>query len=245
MPHAAAPSSAASLLAVALAAGAGTAGATEASFDFTIAGIRVGDDDRSAPTQTGNSYAATAPDRHRGRDRHVRGLLLRRQRHGHGRPATAPWCRCASRATSKSPRGAATQPIDWKDGTPVTVSVEPPRIERARPGRPGAARSTRSRPAFACSCATRRREDICDTVVDVFDGSRRSRLALDPPSRRRRSADLRRPLRPGRGRGEQHRRPARVPVQLVFRRNGDGVGRNCSASRRRTNFGTAVIERRG
>ena len=83
----------------------------------------------------------------------------------------------ASRRTSKSPRADAHDRIDWEGGTPVSVSVEPPRerapdpAKQARDARPGLRR-------LRGCCATRRPEAVCDTTVDVFDGSRRSRLQL-------------------------------------------------------------------
>ena len=185
------------------------AAAEQASFDFSVAGIRVGALSM-ASEQSGVGLYRDEPDRHRRARRHVR-LLLRRPGAPDAWPATARWCRRDYAATSKSPR-ALRQTQDRLGGRRAGQRLgRAAARERARPGRSRAGRSTRSRPGSGCS-APPRPTTVCGATVDVFDGSRRSRLKPRRAGPRRRGAGLRRHLRPDRGRGAQHGRPARVPV---------------------------------
>ena len=228
------------LLAVALAAGAGKAGATEASFDFTIAGIRVGtlvldaDDD-------GNNYDATARIDTAG----VIGMFADFFFDGSatgtvsGDGTVVP---LRYTATSKSPRALRHSLIEWKNGTPVTVSVKPPRSSAPDPADQHGALDPVSAGFRLFRDAPP--EDICDTVVYIFDGSRRSRLAFDPPV-----ADGDRLTCAGRyarveGEPNSIADLREFPFSVVFRRNAEGVAQ-LQRIEAPTSFGTAVIKRRG
>ena len=131
---------------------------------------------------TGQRYTRREPHRHR---RAWSGCsptsASTASRGGRDRAATAPWSRRASRRTRSRPRADRDTDIDWEDGTPVSVSVEPPRESAPDP----AAQAGTLDPVSAGFAVLRDRagRELCDTTVEVFDGSRRSRLA----ARRRRS----------------------------------------------------------
>ncbi len=82
-------------------------------------------------------------------------------------------------ATSKSPRALRHSRIEWKNGTPVKVSVEPPRDSSPDPADQtgtldpvsAGVRLLRDAPA----------NEICDTTILVYDGSRLSRLKVAAP----------------------------------------------------------------
>jgi hypothetical protein len=82
-------------------------------------------------------------------------------------------------ATSKSPRALRKSRIEWKNGTPVEVSVEPPRDSAPDPADQGGTLD----PVSASLRLLRDAPvgEICNTTVMVYDGSRVSRLKLAAP----------------------------------------------------------------
>jgi hypothetical protein len=225
-------------LGLALAAGS-PAAAGETSFDFYVAGIRVGAL-TLATEQSGGRYSAAGRIDTAG----VAGLLnffFDGQAAGSlGRDGTVVPVRYA--ANSKSLRAARRTEIDWQNGVPVRVSVEPPRSTAPDPAAQGGTldpvsasfRLLRDAPADA----------ICDTTLDVFDGSRRSRLRLTPP--RQAEGGLVCDGTYARLQGEGHTLSSRreFPFRIVFRRNGEGTAQ-LQRIEAPTSFGNAVIERRG
>jgi hypothetical protein len=82
-------------------------------------------------------------------------------------------------ADSKSPRADRHTEIDWQEGTPTRVLVEPPRSTAPDPARQGGTLDPVSASYVVLRDAPP--SDICGTTIDVFDGSRRSRLQLAAP----------------------------------------------------------------
>ena len=210
---------------------------TEASFDFSIAGHPRRHAGPRGRADSGNSYGATAPHRHRGRRRHVRRLLLRRQRHGHGSSGDGKVVPLRYTATSKSPRALRHSRIEWKDGTPVKVSVEPPRSTRARSRRSRRGRSTRSRPASGCSATRRRRRSATPTSMSSTARGSRGWSSTPPVADGDRLTCAGRYARVE-GEAEQHRRPARVPVQRRLPPQCRRRWRQLQRIEAPTNFGT-------
>ena len=143
------------------------------------------------------------PDRDRRHRRHLRRLLLRRpvvgpdrrQRRHRGAEALHRHLQVAAAR-------CATAGSTGRTGTPVNVSVEPPREQRARSGRAG----RHARPGLGRLPAVSRRAAGGRSATPpstVFDGSRLSRLKLAPPVDGDERPHLRRHLHPGRGRGAQ------------------------------------------
>jgi hypothetical protein len=81
-------------------------------------------------------------------------------------------------AASNSPRAFRHTRIDWRDGTPTLVSVEPPRSTSPDPAEQTGTLDPVSAGFRLLSDAPE--ELICNTTVVVFDGSRRTRLTLAP-----------------------------------------------------------------
>jgi hypothetical protein len=147
-------------------------------------------------------------------------------------------------ADSSSPRAKRRTEIEWRDdGAPIRVSVEPPRRRPADPARVVGALD----PVSAGFALLRDSppDRICATSVEVFDGSRRSRLSLAEP----------RPAEGGgyacdglyaRLEGEAHSLSAasEYPFRLVFSPKGEGMVQ-LERIEARTRFGPAVVARRG
>jgi uncharacterized protein DUF3108 len=217
----------------------GTAEAGESHFDFYIAGIRVGALTLGAE-QVGDSYSATGRIDTAG----IAGLLdffFDGQAAGSlGRNGKVVPIRFA--ATSKSPRALRHTLIEWEDGTPVKVSVEPPRDSAPDPAQQAGTldpvsasfRLLRDAPADA----------ICDTTLDVFDGSRRSRLRLAPPVETADGLICDGAYARLEGEGHSLADLREFPFRIVFRRNGGGLAQ-LERIEAPTSFGSAVIERRG
>ena len=166
---------------------------------------------------TATAYTARSRIEAAGLDRHAADLLLRRPGVAADRRPTARVVPSRFQAPVASRRApTATSSIDWKNGTPVKVSVEPPRKFRAGSGASRAARSIRSRRAFAL-LRDRPADEVCDTTLDVFDGSRLSRLRLGSGERCGRHHDLRRALSRGsRARRIAFRSRREFPFALIF-----------------------------
>ncbi len=146
------------------------------------------------------------------------------------------------KADSSSPRARRRTEIEWKGDTPVRVSVKPPRKSAPDPARIVGALDPVS--AGFALLRDNAPEEICDTSVDVFDGSRRSRLSVGKP------------VATGAGfscagiyarlEGEAHSLSSQseYPFTLVFAPAGEGRVR-LERIETRTRFGPVVISRRG
>jgi len=227
-------------LGLALAVAALPVRAEQATFDFSIAGIRVGALSLVSE-QTGDSYSAASRIDTAGIvgifadfffDGTSSGTLTRE-----GRVVPVRFD-----ATSKSPRALRHSRIDWERGTPVRVSVEPPRSTAPDP----AAQTGTLDPVSAGFRLFRAAppESICATTVDVFDGSRLSRLKLASPVETTTGIVCNGTF--ARIEGEAHSMAERneFPFRLVFSRTGDGLAQ-LERIEAPTNFGRAVIARRG
>jgi hypothetical protein len=216
------------------------AASQQATFDFRIAGIRVGALTMAFEEDGGGYRAASRIDTvgivgifaDFFFDGSASGTLT-------GAGAVVPR---RFDATSKSPRALRHSRIDWEKGTPVRVSVEPPRSSAPDPAQqtgtldPVSAgfRLFRTAPADA----------VCGTTVDVFDGSRRSRLKLDDPARDGDALVCAGTF--ARIEGEAHSMAdlREFPFKLVFVPNGGGLYR-LERIEAPTNFGQAVLSRQG
>lgn len=143
---------------------------------------------------------------------------------------------------STSPRATRRTEIDWVNGAPVNVSVVPPRRSQVDPLRGSGALD----PVSAGFALLRENDPgkVCDTEVEVFDGSRRSRLALGKPV-----ADGQMVVCSGsysRLEGEAHTlsNQSEYPFRLTFSPNGAGKVR-LERIETKTRFGVAVVSRRG
>lgn len=228
------------LLALGLAVAAALpARAEDATFDFSISGIRVGALTMEGATDGGHYSARSRID-----TAGIVGVFTDFFFDGRATGSVSQSGRVTPArygATSKSPRAERTTAIDWKDGTPVSVSVEPPRSTAPDPAQQGGTldpvsagfRLLRTMPAG----------EVCDTTVRVFDGSRLSQLELAKPV-----ADGDTLTCAGafaRVEGEAHSMTSlrRFPFELVFRKvGGDAVLERIEAP---TNYGRAVLSRRG
>ena len=224
------------LLALALAAPA-QAGAAE-TFDFSISGIPIGKLSL-AIEQTGEEYAATTRIDTAGIVGIFADFYFDGQSSGHMSPEgkVVPELFVA---TSKSPRALRHSRIEWEDGTPVMVSVEPPRSSAPDP----AAQTGALDPVSASVQLLRDApaDQICATTIDIFDGSRKSRLKVAEPVEK--DGRLVCDGTFSRIEGEAHSMAERpeFPFSLVFVPNGDGMAR-LQQIEAPTNFGQAVIAR--
>jgi Protein of unknown function (DUF3108) len=226
-------------LALALALIAGSAArAGESSFDFYIAGIRVGALTLGT-AESGGGYSAAGRIDTAG-IAGLFGFFFDGEAAGNlGRDGTVVPVRYT--ATSKSPRALRHTVIDWQNGTPVRVSVEPPRSSAPDP----AQQSGTLDPVSASFLLLRDApvDTICDTTLDVFDGSRRSRLTLAPPVEADGGLACSGTYARLEGEGHTLARRREFPFRIVFRRAGDLA--QLQRIEAPTSFGNAVIERRG
>ena len=201
--------------------------AEEAVFDFYMTGIRIGEVTLETE-QTDGSYTAASRITTAG----LIGVLADFWYNGAAEGELRDDGTVVPRrfvAKSKSPRAIRDTDIAWEGGTPVSVSVEPPRGSAPEPS----AQAGTLDPVSAGFAVLRAREPdrLCDTSVEVFDGSRRSRLKLGAVERRDGALRLRRHLRAARGRGAQPVEPARVPLRAHLPRGRRPGSPGWSASR--------------
>ena len=153
------------------------AAAGESSYSFSLSGIRVGQMLLRFDLSGGHYEAATRID-----TAGVVGMFASFFFDGQASGSLDARGRVVPQlftSTSKSLRALRHSRIEWKDGTPVKVSVEPPRDSAPDPAGQGgtldpvsaSVRLLRDAPA----------DEICDTSIDVFDGSRVSRLKVAAP----------------------------------------------------------------
>lgn len=213
--------------------------AQQAAFDFSIAGIRVGSMGL-AFSQSGSAYDATARIDTAG----VVGVFVDFFYNGAASGTVASGGKVVPAiftATSKSPRALRQSRIEWKNGTPVSVSVQPPRETAPEPSEQGGTldpvsasfRLLRDAPAGS----------VCNVTVTVFDGSRLQRLEVGPAKRA--GSELVCDGGYARLKGEASSMTSRrsFPFQIVFRADASGMAR-LERITAPTNFGQAVMQRR-
>ena len=225
-------------VALALAAPAARAASEHAVFDLSVSGIRIGQVSLTTETTAGGYRAAsrieTAGLVGLVADYFFDGTATGRLR---GKAAVPE----LYEARSRSPRADRATTVTWKDGTPVSVSVMPPRASAPDPAQQAGTfdpitagfRLLGRQPAGA----------VCGTSLDVFDGSRRSRLVLGKPVASGR--EIRCYGTFARLEGEAHTLSSarEAPFRLVFARAGDDMA-EIQRIETTTRFGTAVLQRR-
>jgi len=214
--------------------------AEEATFDFYISGIRAGEMTLDIETGDGGYKAASRIEA-----AGLVGMLVSfyydgkatGRLNGDGKVVPQRFI-----ANSKSPRAERHTEIDWENGTPTRVSVEPPRKTAPDPAQQGGTLDPIS--AGVAILRDAAPDEICDASIDVFDGSRRSRLTLSKPVARDNAFICAGSY--SRIEGEAHTLSSQreYGFEVVFRRNGSGVAQ-LERIETRTNFGLAVVERRG
>lgn len=221
-----------------LAAGLALPAAAE-TFDFTIAGIKVGTLVMDG-TETGGTYKASSRIDSAG----VLGVFADFFFHGQATGTVkADGTVVPSRfsADSKSPRALRRTVIESRDGTPVEVSVEPPRQNQPDPSTQAGSldpvsagfRLFRPQPAAA----------VCGTTIKIFDGSRESRLKVAAPVAAGDAVTCDGTY--SRVSGEAHSMADKreFPFRLVFRKDAAGLAQ-LQRIEAPTNYGSAVIARR-
>ena len=230
----------AATLALALCAGAQARAASEnATFDFYVSGISVGKMSLDT-TQTPTSYTARSRIEAAG----LIGMLLTFYYDGQSSGqirADGTVVPGKFQARSKTPRTDRTSSIDWKNGAPARVSVNPPRKTSPDASKQGGTLDPIS--AGFAILRDRPRDELCDKTLMVYDGSRVSRLRLDP------EVDAGDTItcagNYARIEGEAHTlsNQREFPFELVFSKQPDGMGR-LERIETDTSFGRAVLERR-
>lgn len=211
-----------------------------AVFDFYIAGLRTGEVTLGAEQAEGE-YAAASRIRASGILGAVTGFYFDGRATGRiGEDGTLLPDRFV--ATSKSPRAERRTEIDWRDGTPSRVTVEPPRGTAPDPAEQTGALDPVSAGFALLRDAPPAR--LCDASVEVFDGSRLSRLELGPAVERDQRLTCAGVYARIEGEAHSLSDQTEYPFELVFRRNRAGLA-ELERIETRTRFGLAVIERRG
>lgn len=228
---------AAGLFAAIAASGANAAPAT---FDFTVAGLPIGTIATNS-SQEGSRYGAIANIDATG----LLGFFTSFYFHGRssgtvrGDGTVLP---ARFEAESKSARAVRRTTIDWKDGRPVSVSIEPPRSDNADPAEQGGTLD----PVSAAFRLLRDMPegDVCNVTVDMFDGSRRSRLSVGEP--RANGSTLTCDGTYARMKGESLGSLDRnqFPFTLTYAVGADGIAR-VQRIEAPTNFGKALVARKG
>ncbi len=145
-------------------------------------------------------------------------------------------------AESTSPRATRVTVVEWEGETPVKVSVEPPRKHQPDPSHViGAIDPVSAGYALLRDAAP---DEICNSSIDVFDGSRRSRLTVAGPQSNGEALVCNGLY--ARVEGEAHSISSQkeYPFRLVYGPSGDGAVR-LERIETQTRFGGAVLARRG
>lgn len=231
----------AAALGLALLASSGTAraGSELATFDFYVSGLHVGNMALNT-TQTPTAYTSKSRIEAAG----VVGLLLTFFYDGQasgqiaGDGTIVP---VRFEAHSRTPRTDRRSAIDWKDGAPINVSVVPPRKTSPDPAKQSGTLDPIS--AGFAILRDRPRDELCDQTYMVYDGSRLSRLRLDPAQDQGDSITCAGNY--ARIEGEAHTLSSQreFPFQLIFSKQANGDGR-LERIQTDTSFGRAVLERR-
>lgn len=145
-------------------------------------------------------------------------------------------------ARSSSPRADRRTEIEWEGEVPVHVSVVPPRASAPDPS--GVVGALDPVSAGLALLGESDPEAICDAEIEVFDGSRRSRLKVSEPAAG--DGGLTCAGVYARIEGEAHSLSSQreYPFTLTFLPAGDGTVR-LERIETQTRFGPAVVSRRG
>ncbi len=213
--------------------------AENSTFDFYVSGIPVGKMSLST-SETKSSYSARSRIEASG----FIGMLLTFYYDGESKGAITRQGAIVPalfEAHSKTPRTDRRTRIDWKNGTPVSVNVNP-----ARDNAPDPAKQTGTIDPISAGFAILRdlpQDQLCDKTLMVFDGSRLSRLRLDPAKDG--GGTFTCVGKYARVEGEAHTLSDQreFPFELVFSKQSGGVGR-LEQIQTDTSFGRAVLRRR-
>ena len=219
--------------------GAARAESELATFDFYVSGLHVGNMSL-ATTKTATAYTSKSRIEAAG----LIGVLLTFSYDGQSSGQIAPDGSIVPvrfEARSIAPGKDRTSQIDWKNGAPVNVSVVPPRKKAPDPSKQAGTLDPIS--AGFAILRDRPSDDLCDKTLMVFDGSRVSRLRLDPPQDEGDTITC--VGNYARIEGEAHTLSSQreFPFLLVFSKQPNGDGR-LERIQTDTNFGRAVLERR-
>jgi hypothetical protein len=221
------------------AANPGWGQAYNAEFDFRIAGIRAGVMGLTA-TQDGGSYRAEATVRPVGVVNVFSDFSFDGRAEGNV-AADGTLVPDQFRSHSISPRDERETRIDWESGTPIFVSVVPPRSTAPDPAAQGGTLD----PVSASLALFRDTPvaEVCRKSVDVFDGSRRSRISLGNPHVE--GGDIICDGRYQRLEGEEQtfNTSSSYGFRMVFREDGDGMAQ-LQRVETRTQFGPASLVRK-
>ena len=143
-------------------------------------------------------------------------------------------------ATSKSPRALRKSRIEWKDGTPVKVSVEPPRNSAPDPAEQGGTLDPVSASLRLLRDAPV--SEICNTTVMVYDGSRVSRLKVAAPVEKDGRLVCDGAYARLKGEASSMVGAREFPFSITFGRTADGMA-TLERIEAPTNFGQAVVAR--
>jgi len=216
----------------------GAAQAQDAVFDFYLSGIKAGEMTMSARS-TPEGYSARSSIRAAGAVGLVANFFFDGE--ASGRIVGGKVSPVRYEANSKSPRAERRTVMDWKDGVPVNVSVVPPRGSAPDPATQGGTLDPVSAGLALLGDAVP--GSVCDASVDVFDGSRRSRLSLGAPMARDGALVCTGAYSRIEGEAQSMSKQREFPFEVTFREGGDGVAR-LERVETRTQFGKAVLERR-
>lgn len=228
----------AAALAVLLTAGA--AHAQQASFDFRVMGFPVGTVGMAWST-SGTSYNATADVDATG----VVGFFTSFFFHGKATgtvKADGTVIPGHFEAQSKSSRDVRQTTIAWKNGKPTSVTIVPPRDNSADPADQGGTLD----PVSAAFRLLRDvpKADACNVTVDMFDGMRRSRLKVGPATASGTALTCKGSYSRMKGDALGSLDRDQFPFTLSYTVGADGIAR-LQRIEAPTNFGTAVVARRG
>lgn len=145
-------------------------------------------------------------------------------------------------ADSTSPRATRRTEIEWENGAPVRVSVEPPRGSAPDPERVVGALDPVS--AGFALLRDNTPDNICNKMVDVFDGSRRSRLRLGKAVAGENGYVCNGVYARLEGEAHSLSSQSEYPFTLTFTPSGAGEVQ-LERIETRTRFGLAVVSRRG
>ena len=214
-------------------------GGDRSSFSFSIAGIRVGAAS-FAFEQSGASYSASTRIDTAG----VVGMFTDFFFDGQASGRLASGGKVVPQlftATSKSPRALRKSRIEWKDGTPVKVSVEPPRDSAPDPAEQGGTLD----PVSASLRLLARRAGERGLQHDGHGLRRLAGLAAQGGGRRwRRTGGWSAPAPTPASKGEASSMVGarEFPFSITFGRTSDGMA-TLERIEAPTNFGQAVVAR--
>lgn len=226
--------------AILLAGTTGGALAADASFDFRVMGLRVGSVALAWST-SGTSYEAAANVDAAG----VVGFFATFFFHGKASgtlKADGTVVPGHFEAQSKSSDEVRKTTIAWKNGKPASVTQVPPRSNSADPAEQGGTLDP-------VSAAFRLLRDVpkaeaCNATVDMFDGSRRSRLKVGPATVSGATLTCNGSYARMKGDALGSLDRNQFPFTITYAVGADGIAR-VQRIEAPTNFGTAVVARRG